>query len=185
MAGKSVARPDPPCLGRLIAVGTSRGRMRFIDHNYKGSSEMQERRSRSGADHERRPARGAGHVQQRAARDPACSSVSGKRQGSPTVLVARRVSLRIEVDDDPLAAEVGERDLVALLVGEGELRRCLTKLDHRRLLPRSRQASGAEPGTPLFVHDTVAPPGLAVRPLMFVPWASVDWVPSDPMRTTE
>jgi hypothetical protein len=37
VAGKSVARPDPPCVGRLIAVGTSRGWTRFVDHNYRGS----------------------------------------------------------------------------------------------------------------------------------------------------
>jgi hypothetical protein len=43
---------------------------------------------------------------------------------------ARRVRLGVEVDNDALAAEVGERDPLALLVGEGELRRRLTNFDH-------------------------------------------------------
>ena len=49
----------------------------------------------------------------------------------------------------------------------------------------SVQASGAEAGIPLFVQDTVEPSELAASPLMFVPCASVDCVPSEPMRTTE
>lgn len=43
MAGKSVDRPDPPCVGRLIAVGTSRGWTQFVDHRYRGPSNCTDR----------------------------------------------------------------------------------------------------------------------------------------------
>ena len=47
---------------------------------------------------------------------------------------ARRVGLGIEVDDDGAAAQLRQRDRLAVLVGEGEVGCGLAWLDHRAVL---------------------------------------------------
>jgi hypothetical protein len=52
----------------------------------------------------------------------------------------RRVGPRVEAEDDGAAAEGAERDSVAVLVGEFEVRRLLSLLDHRWTVARERRA---------------------------------------------
>jgi hypothetical protein len=70
----------------------------------------------------------------------------GDRVAQPARLrrAARRVGLGVEVEHDGPAGEVGQRDVVAVLVGEHELRRPLAGLDHPVLLI-SEAATAAGP----------------------------------------
>jgi hypothetical protein len=66
---------------------------------------------------------------------------------------AGRVVLRVEVDDDVLAGEVGERDLLAVLIGERERGSLLAFDDGHEACPfHSRRVRSRHPRVSLYAR---------------------------------
>ena len=61
-------------------------------------------------------------------------------------LEKRRVRAGVEVDDDRRAAQLGERHLVPVLVGEGEVGRLFACFDHAANPSSGRHRAGQDPG---------------------------------------